>query len=222
MFEYVMPVLFMKSYDNTLLGASIRRAIQIQQSYGRDRGVPWGMSEAAYSAYDDGRGRRYQAFGIPEFALKRMHAADLVVAPYATLLALMIDRSAALDNLRVMASKGWVGRYGFNESVDFRDHATERATPPSIVPLFMAHHQGMSLMALDNALLDNPMQRRFHAEPVVATTELLLQERLPAIVGDVHSDVPPSEVPLARHLQLIARPEREVTATAEGAVMPAS
>jgi cyclic beta-1,2-glucan synthetase len=221
MFEYAMPALFMKSSDHTLLGASIQRAVRIQQLYGRERGVPWGMSEAAYSACDETQGRRYQAFGVPDLAMKRMHAWDLVVAPYATLLALMIDRAAALDNLRSMASRGYLGRYGFYESIDCRGQGVDldRATPPRTVPLFMAHHQGMSLMALGNALCDNAMQRRFHTEPIVLTAELLLQERLPALMAEGDMDVLPSEIPVAPHLQVVARWEREIVAPSEGAIM---
>jgi cyclic beta-1,2-glucan synthetase len=221
MFEYAMPALFMRSYDNTLLGASVRRAVRIQQLYAREHGMPWGLSEAAYSDRDDTQGRHYQAFGVPDLAMKRLHASDLVVAPYATMLALPIDRTAAMDNLRSMASKGWLGRFGFYESIDCRDRGVERATPWQIVPLFMAHHQGMTLMALDNAVLDNAMQRRFHTDPLVVTAELLLQERLPAIIAD-GLDVMPSEIPTAPHLQLITRAEREVSPTCEGAVLPAS
>ena len=221
MFEYAMPALFMKSSDHTLLGASIQRAVRIQQLYGRERGVPWGMSEAAYSACDETQGRRYQAFGVPDLAMKRMHAWDLVVAPYATLLALMIDRAAAVDNLRSMASRGWLGRYGFYESIDCRRQGVDldRAARLRTVPLFMAHHQGMSLMALGNALCDNAMQRRFHAEPLVLTSELLLQERLPALMAEGDMDVLPSEIPIAPHLQVVARWEREIVAQSEGGIM---
>jgi hypothetical protein len=220
MFEYAMPLLFMKNHENTLLGASVRRSIQIQQTYGRERRVPWGLSEAAYSACDETQGRRYQAFGIPELAVKRMNAADLVIAPYATVLALTIDRTGAMSNLRSMLSKEWLGRYGFYESIDCRAHAQDRTANPVVVPLFMAHHQGMSLIALDNALFDNAMQRRFHAEPLVATAELLLQERLPAVVPARPRGVRPSDMPTAPHLQLTARLGREIAAPA-GVVLPA-
>ncbi|PWT84414.1 MAG: hypothetical protein C5B57_04885 [Blastocatellia bacterium] len=221
MFEYLMPVLFMKSQDDTLLGASVRRAVRVQQLYGDERGVPWGMSEAAYTARDGSRERRYQAFGVPELAVKRMHQSDVVVAPYATLLALMIDRHAALDNLRSMACRGWLGRLGFYESIDCRAQAVEDAASARIVRLFMAHHHGMSLMALDNAVFDNAMQRRFHSEPIVLTAELLLQERLPTIIDDGEMNVLPSDIPSAPHLQLIARTEREIAPTSEGPVVPA-
>jgi hypothetical protein len=223
MFEYTMPLLFMKNHDNTLLGASVRQAVRIQQMYGRERRVPWGLSEAAYSAYDDCQGRRYQPFGIPELAMKRMRASDLVIAPYATLLALTIDPSGAVDNLRSMASKGWLGRSGFYESIDCRSEGPDRATQPVVVPVFMAHHQGMSLIALDNALFDNAMQHRFHAEPMVVSAELLLNERLPGVIPERAKGVLAFEMPTAPHLQLTARREREIAAPASTTmVLPAS
>jgi cyclic beta-1,2-glucan synthetase len=150
-----------------------------------------------------------------------MHASDLVVAPYATLLALMIDRAAAVDNLRSMASRGWLGRFGFYESIDCRGQGVDLggATQSRVVPLFMAHHHGMSLMALSNALCNNAMQRRFHAEPLVLTTELLLQERLPAHMAEGDMEMVPSEIPIAPHLQLVARSEREIAPSSEGAML---
>jgi hypothetical protein len=222
MFEYTMPLLFMKCRENTLLGASVRRAVSIQQTYGRKRHVPWGLSEAAYSGYDEGQGRRYQAFGIPQLAMKRMRDSDLVVAPYATLLALNIARAAALDNLRSMASKGWLGRFGFYESIDYRSHESDRTTRPQIVPLFMAHHQGMSLIAIDNALFDNAMQRRFHAEPLIATVERLLEERVPGVIPESAKGALPSDMPTRPHLQLNSRPEREIGPASENAMLRAS
>jgi hypothetical protein len=222
MFEYTMPLLFMKHHENTLLGASVRQAVRIQQAYGREQGVPWGLSEAAYNAYDECQGRRYQAFGIPELAMKRMRASDLVIAPYASLLALLVDPVGALDNLRSMASKGWLGRFGFYESIDCRSQLSGRTAHQVVVPVFMAHHQGMSLIALDNALFDNAMQRRFHAEPLVATAELLLQERLPSVIPDRAKGVLPSEISTVPQLRLIARPEREFAPASAGAVLPAS
>lgn len=222
MFEYIMPLLFMKNHDNTLLGASVRQAVRIQQVFGQERGIPWGLSEAAYSAHDDTQGRCYQAFGIPGLALKRMRATDLVIAPYATQLALSIDPAGAVANLRSMASKGWVGRFGFYESIDCRSRGSERAAKPVVVPVFMAHHQGMSVVALDNALSNNAMQRRFHAEPMVVSAELLLQERLPSMIPNRTNGVLPFEIPAASHLQLTRRPEREIARSSAAVALKAS
>jgi cyclic beta-1,2-glucan synthetase len=220
MFEYAMPALFMKSYDHTLLGTSVRRAVQVQQQYARERRVPWGISEAAYSGSDGVQERRYQAFGVPGLAMKRMPSSDLVVAPYATLLALMVDAPAAIANLRAMAQKHWIGRYGFFESIDYRGRGADGMAPPRVVPLFMAHHQGMSLMGLANALFDGVMQKRFHSERLVLAAELLLQERLPKLIpvgepepwgGGIHTQ--PAAAPL----------DREIATASDGAaVVPAS
>ncbi len=210
MFEYLMPVLFMRTYEHTLLGESLESAVKIQQAYGLERGVPWGISEAAYSARDSARNYQYRAFGVPDLGLKRADSADLVVAPYASMLALSVDRAAATANLRAMEAQGWTGRYGFYESADFRFTWTA-GHPRSVVRAFMAHHQAMGLLALANALLDNPMQRRFHAEPLVQATEFLLQERVPALF-----DSPPVEQSLPDALS--RRYEQWKNGTAAGTI----
>jgi cyclic beta-1,2-glucan synthetase len=192
MFEYLMPRLFTRSYDGTLMGESLKGIVGMQQAYGRARGVPWGISEAAYAARDGEGNYQYRAFGLPRVALSR-EAEDLVVAPYATMLALAADPRGAAANLRAMAAKGWLGRYGFYESVDF----SPRRLPPhrdhEIVRAFMAHHQGMSLLALANAVLGEPMTRRFHAEPLVESAEFLLEERAPVHFASEAGLVPEAE-----------------------------
>ena len=175
MFEYLMPCIFMETYARTLLGESLREVVRIQQRYGRERGAPWGISESASSARDSTLCYQYEAFGIPHLGMKRRRSQDLVIAPYATMLALMVDRGAATANLRAMADRGWLTRHGFYEAVDFTRGCT-------VVRSFMAHHQGMALMALANVLHDGVMRKRFHAEPPVQATEYLLQERAPALV----------------------------------------
>ncbi|MGE5569487.1 MAG: glucoamylase family protein [Rhodospirillales bacterium] len=214
MFEYLMPSLFMRAYEDTLLGESLKSAVRIQQAYGAERGVPWGISEAAYSARDSALNYQYRAFGVPDVGLKRAWPGDLVVAPYASMLALMVDHAAATRNLRAMQALGWTGRYGFFESADYSDSRTGGV--PRVVRAFMAHHQAMGLLALANTLLDAPMQRRFHAEPLVQATEYLLQERLPALL-----DSGPAEQPLPaelsrRYEQWKARPEAPVARIAAG------
>ena len=127
----------------------------------------------------------YAAFGIPELAMKRSGTKSLVMSPYSTFLALAVDPAAAIRNLHCMDEFGWSGRYGFYDAIDYTHAGGE------IVRLWMAHHQGMSLLAACNLLFDNPMQRYFHAEPRVMATELLLQERVPngfvaeAALGDL-------------------------------------
>jgi hypothetical protein len=181
MFEYLMPSIFMRTYTPTLLGESLSAVVQVQQAYAREMDVPWGISESSCSSRNVEMHYEYRAFGVPAVSLQRTPPENLVIAPYASMLALMIDRSSSTENLRLMASHGWTGRYGFFEAVDFHPESATAARTVTVVRSFMAHHQGMGLLALCNVLLGNPMQERFHAEPIVAATELLLQERTAAI-----------------------------------------
>lgn len=182
MFEYLMPALFMRTFSQTLLGESLDGVVQVQQAYARELDVPWGISESSCHSRDRELRYDYHAFGIPAVSMRRSQPESLVVAPYASMLALMIAREPAAENLRLMESRGWTGRYGFFEAVDFQPGFSASPRPPMVVRSFMAHHQGMGLLALCNALLGNRMQKRFHAEPMVAATELLLQERVPALI----------------------------------------
>lgn len=180
MFEYLMPALFMKTFTPTLMAESLSGVVKIQKIYGREQGVPWGISESSCSSRNQDLAYDYYAFGVPPVSLRgSAERENLVVAPYATILALMVDRPAAIANLRDMMSHGWTGRYGFYEAVDFATN-DEGEREAVIVRSYMAHHQGMSLISLDNVLCNGVMQERFHAEPMVAATELLLQERIPA------------------------------------------
>ena len=176
MFEYLMPALYMRTYEHTLLGESLDAVVRVQKQYGDERKVPWGISEAACNARDHSLCYQYRAFGIPELAANPRLSASLVIAPYASMLSAMANRPAATENLRRMASNGWMGRYGFYESVDY----TTRE--PVVVRSYMAHHQAMGLVALGNALCDGAMQTRFHADPLVLATEFVLQERVPALL----------------------------------------
>jgi cyclic beta-1,2-glucan synthetase len=172
MFEYLMPFLHMRNYENTLLDQGARGAVEIQQLYAAERRVPWGISEAAYSVRDGRMQYQYRAFGVPALSASSERSDRLVIAPYASMLALMLDPAPATANLRALAAKGCLARYGFFESLD----GTE------LIRCFMAHHQGMGLLAMDNALLGERMQERFHSDPLVQATEFLLQERMPALV----------------------------------------
>jgi cyclic beta-1,2-glucan synthetase len=187
MFEYLMPLLLTRSYDGTLLDLAARNAVRLQISYGKARGVAWGISESAFALVDRQGHYQYKAFGTPGLGLKRGLGDDLVIAPYATMLALMVDPEPSLKNLRRLRGEGLEGRYGMYEAVDYttKPYGTpeQAETPPDdqrshVVTAFLAHHQGMSLLALDNVLLEGAMQRRFHADPRVQATEVLLQERL--------------------------------------------
>jgi cyclic beta-1,2-glucan synthetase len=189
LFEYLMPLLVMKSYPGTLLDQSCRMAVRRQVEYGKQQGVPWGISESAFNVVDRHGNYQYKAFGVPGLGLKRGLGDELVVAPYATALAAMVDPERAARNFRRLAREGLDGAYGFYEAIDYThrkaDEGERGGDPQAAVPrgtiirAFMAHHQGMSLVALANALLDHPMVQRLHADPRVQATALLLQERAP-------------------------------------------
>ncbi|TPW16661.1 MAG: cyclic beta 1-2 glucan synthetase, partial [Halothiobacillaceae bacterium] len=179
MFEYLMPQLIMPSYANTLLTASCRTAVVRQIEYGRQRAIPWGISESCYNTADIHQVYQYRAFGVPGLGFKRGLGDDLVIAPYATALALMVMPVEACCNLQRLAESGFLGRYGFFEAIDYTPSRLPRGKRHAIVHTFMAHHQGMSLLAFEHRLLDQPMQRRFMAAPQVRATALLLQERVP-------------------------------------------
>ncbi len=186
-FEYLMPLLVMKSYPGTLLEQTCRMAVRRQADYAEERDVPWGISECAYNLTDRFGNYQYKAFGVPGLGLKRGLADELVVAPYASALAAMVEPQLAARNLRRLSADGRAGAYGYYEAIDYTHSsigeltAGESAVPTggSVVRAFMAHHQGMTLVALANVLLGDPMVRRFHADPRVQATELLLQERVP-------------------------------------------
>ncbi|MDQ2775221.1 MAG: glycosyl transferase, partial [Acidobacteriota bacterium] len=179
MFEYLMPVIWMKSQPNTLLDRAVRGAVRAQQKYGTRRSVPWGISESAYSKTDADGNYQYAAFGVPSLGLNVARAGSLVVSPYSSCLALMVDSEASIRNLRGMAKRKWLGEYGFLESADFTSYDDRRfgSRRYDLVHCWMAHHQGMSLTALCNVIFDAPFQRWFHAEPLVQASELILQER---------------------------------------------
>jgi cyclic beta-1,2-glucan synthetase len=198
MFEYLMPLLVMPNYENTLLDRTYHAAVRRQIEYGRQRGVPWGISESGYNTIDQHKTYQYRAFGVPGLGLKRGLAEDLVIAPYASALALMVAPEAACRNLERLAADGQQGAYGFYEAVDY----TPSRLPPGVesvtVRQFMAHHQGMSLLALAYVLLDKPMQRRFLADPMLRAADLLLQERVPKATAPVYPHASEASHALAR------------------------
>jgi len=179
MFEYLMPTLMLRSTPGTLLGESERLAVDTQRRYADEHGIPWGMSESAYAARNVDQHYRYQAFGVPELGLRRGLSRDLVVAPYATALALPIRTRAAISNLRALGGLGLIGSYGFFDAVDFTPERVAAGSDFAPVRAYMAHHQGMILAALGNVLCDSIMVRRFHGDPHIRAVELLIQERVP-------------------------------------------
>ena len=179
MFEYLMPLLVMPTYENTLLDQTYKAAVARQIEYGKKRGVPWGISESGYNTIDVRLNYRYRAFGVPGLGLRRGLAGDLVIAPYASALALMVAPEEACLNLQRLSAEGFEGKYGFYEAIDYTPSRLPRGQSSAVVRSFMAHHVGMSFLSLAYLLLDRPMQKRFEAEPVFQATMLLLQERVP-------------------------------------------
>jgi len=181
MFEYLMPQLVMPSYPDTLLDQTARHAVEAQIVYGRSLNLPWGVSESGYNAVDARLNYQYRAFGVPGLGLKRGLGQDRVIAPYASMMALMVAPEAACQNLQALEGLGFAGRFGMYEAIDY----TPARVPPGhdhvLLRSFMAHHQGMGLLSLDYLLRDQPMQRRFVADVEFQATLLLLQERIPRI-----------------------------------------
>ena len=179
MFEYLMPLLVMPTYPSTLLDQTYCAVIEAQIDYGKRRNVPWGISESGYNTVDANLNYQYRAFGVPGLGLKRGLGDDLVVAPYACMLGLMVRPEAACANLQKMAALGFMGRLGFYEAIDYTPARLPRGQTQAVIRSFMVHHQGMGLLALDYLLNDRPMQRRFGADPLLQSALLVLQERSP-------------------------------------------
>jgi len=210
MFEYLMPLLFQHSYANSLLGKAAGEAVTVQMEHGKKHGVPWGVSESAFADLDLNRTYQYKAFGVPALGLKRGLEEQLVIAPYATLLALNVAPQATVHNLKELAGLGLLADYGFFEAMDFSRQSKRSANGLAlqrgvIVEAYMAHHQGMAFMALTNQLHNNPFPRRFHGDPRVRAFETLLQERIP--------DLPP--------LHLISTRQSQPAMQARDLIVPA-
>ncbi|OLL27246.1 glycosyl transferase [Burkholderia sp. SRS-W-2-2016] len=186
MFEYLMPSLVMRAPVGSLLEQTNRLIVERQMSYARSLGMPWGISESAYLARDIEFNYQYSNFGVPGLGLKRGLSENRVIAPYATGLATMVDPQAALENYVQVAKLGALGRHGFYEALDFTRARLPDGERFAIVRSFMAHHQGMTIVAIANTLLDGTMRARFHREPVIQASELLLQERMPRAVAVAH------------------------------------
>ena len=180
MFEFLMPMVYTQAFENSFLAASCQLAVQKQIEYANQKGIPWGISEAAYSALDANKIYQYRAFGIPPLALKEGLENDLVVSPYSSFLSLMVLPKESVYNLEGMAEQGMSGPMGLYESLDYTREKTRRGGRGVVVYTYMAHHQGMSLLAMNNAMNDSVMQKRFHADPRVQAFESLLFERVPA------------------------------------------
>ncbi|TDJ78467.1 MAG: cellobiose phosphorylase [Planctomycetota bacterium] len=202
MFEYLMPTLLQESVPGTFLGQSCRAALDTQIAYGRERGVPWGISESGYYLFDSDRNYQYRAFGVPGLGFKRGLADDLVITPYATVLAVSMRPADVARNLARLADLGMVGPYGLYESIDFTTARLD-GRRFAIVRSYMSHHQGMILAAIDNYLNADVMVRRFHGDALIRTAELLLYEQVPTALPAEAPHRDPASVPG----DAVARPE---------------
>lgn len=181
MFEYLMPMLVMPTYKNTLLQQTMQAVIQKQIEYGKKRGVPWGVSESGYNRVDANLNYQYHAFGVPGLGFKRGLGEDLVISPYSSVMSLMVSPSDACSNLATLKEEGFEGRYGFYEAVDYTPSRLIRKQDKVIVRSFMVHHQGMSFLSLGYLLHNQPMQQRFESDVRIKSSLLLLQERIPRV-----------------------------------------
>lgn len=179
MFEYLLPALWMKSYPNTIFERSGQGAVRAQKNYTRRASVPWGISESSCIDKNPDGFYRYHAFGVPGLAMNRPNTQELVISPYSTFLGLLVDAAGAAKNLRRMRDLGWLGAFGFFEAADFTTSRVGEGKEYELVRCWMAHHEGMIMLAVANVLCDSPMQRRFHEEPQVEATERLLHEKFP-------------------------------------------
>ncbi len=203
-FEYLMPSLVMRAPSDSLLEQSNRFVVQRQIEYGAELGLPWGVSESAYNTRDLELTYQYSSFGVPGLGLKRGLGRDAVIAPYATALAAMVDPQAAARNFTRLAAAGGRGRYGWYDALDYTPARLPEGQKVAIVRSYMAHHQGMTLIAISDALRDGAMRARFHAEPIIQATELLLQERVPRDVLVAHPGV--AEVAAAANVRELIPP----------------
>lgn len=208
MFEYLMPLLLMRTYPGTLLDSSYLTAVMRQIAYGQEQHVPWGVSESAFNTRDPAMNYQYRAFGVPGLGLKRGLGGDLVVAPYATALALAVRPHDAITNFTALLTTGMLGRYGLYEAIDYTPERLSSGTRHAIVRSYMVHHQGMSLLAFANALYADVMPHRFHAEALVQATETLLQER---VVSTTALFRPPETAKASVPSAPLAAAERHVT-----------
>lgn len=182
MFEYLMPLILMKNIKNTLLDETYHFVIRCQKKYGKTRNVPWGTSESGFNAFDVDLNYQYKAFGVPDLGLKRGLMSDMVVAPYASIMGLMVDYNESIVNIKKLRDIGILGKYGLYEAIDYTPERILPFQEYSVIKSYMVHHLGMSLLSINNVLNDNILQKRFHSDVNIKATEELLGERVPTNV----------------------------------------
>ncbi|HJW57069.1 MAG TPA: glucoamylase family protein [Burkholderiaceae bacterium] len=212
MFEYLMPLLVMPTFENTLLDQTYRSAVARQIEYGAQRGVQWGMSESGYHTFDASLNYQYRAFGVPGLGFKRGLGDDLVIAPYASMMALMIAPEEACKNLQQLSTHGFEGEFGFYEAIDYTPSRLPRGQTHAVIRSFMAHHQSMGFLSLAYLLLDRPMQKRFESNPLFQATMSLLHERVPkasAIYSNITElvDIHTASAPEEMQMRVLQRPD---------------
>jgi len=216
MFEYLMPQLIMPTYEGTLLERTGQSVVKNQIDYGKKKDTPWGISESAYNLVDTGLNYQYQSFGLPGLGLKRGLGEELVVAPYASMLAMMVNPAAATENLQLLAKDGFVGKYGFYEAIDYTPARMPRGEDHVLIKSFMVHHEAMGFLAFAYFLLGQKMQRRFERDPQFQSALLLLQERAPRATNFYsHTEDPGSErVAIGQdpYMRIINTPNTQVPA----------
>ena len=218
MFEYLMPPLFMADYPDTLLSQTCHAVIRRQIRYARQRRIPWGISESCYNATDAHHTYQYRAFGVPGLGLKRGLSDDLVVAPYATLMALPFMPEATCENIeRLIGQEDALGLYGMVEAIDYTPSRVPRGKSRAVVHAYMSHHQGMSLLALSHFLCGAPIVRRFMSDPAVRATDVLLQERVPEVTPAIQphgqeaaSGAEKSEIDASAAMRVFSEPDLPV------------
>ncbi|SFM00089.1 GH36-type glycosyl hydrolase domain-containing protein [Pelosinus propionicus] len=225
MFEYLMPWLFTRTYSKTVWDSTYRGVVQRQMEYASQRGIPFGISESGYYAFDHQMNYQYRAFGVPGLGFKRGLEQDLVVAPYATILALPFAKRQGMQALQKLDELGARGKYGYYESIDFTSERLPKKQSSRVIRSFMAHHQGMSLLALANLLAPRTIIERFHHDKRVRAAELLLQERIPArpniikhpaMEREYVTDKKPTEVVTLREYHSTSTPAPEVCVLSNG------
>ncbi len=187
MFEYLMPSLVMHEPLGSLLDQTNRLIIRCQIQYAHKRELPWGISEAAFNARDHLMNYQYAHFGVPSLGLQRGLSRNAVIAPYASLLAAQYAPSCAVANLKRLRDLGALGTYGYYDSIDFTPSRVKIGEKYAIVRNYYAHHHGMSILALNNVIFQGRMRDRFHRDPVIEATQLLLQERAPHLIPIIHT-----------------------------------
>jgi len=208
MFEYLMPLLVMRSPPESILDSTYRAVVRRQIEYGNERRIPWGISEAAYAVRDVRLIYQYRAFGVPGLGFDRGLSENLVVAPYATMLAAMVEPRDAVANLTRLNGLGALGSYGYYEALDFTPARLPENGGTVVVRSYMAHHQAMSLVSLANVVFDGLWRDLFHSEPTIRAAELLLHERVPRDVEVAHpraEEVAEAALPLEEATGVVRR-----------------